>query len=153
MTDPMDTSVDRLHDQTRSTREHLARADTKASLLLGLSGAAAAAGSGLIAAHHLYVVAAGFAWASVACFAAATALLIVAVRPVLTGPDWGLVRHGAMTAEDLAAGLDDPAAAAAELLGTTTLALAKYRRIRWATDLMLAALALAAVAAIVAALL
>ncbi|MBB4706166.1 hypothetical protein BJ982_007797 [Sphaerisporangium siamense] len=94
----------------------------------------------------LALLAQGGLWGTVALLAAAVAVLLAVIRPSLPRDGGtGFVAHAALTAEQLLEVLGREQAApgrqAADVVRLSVIALAKYRRIRTATHLMYAALA------------
>ena len=145
----------RLGDEVKAARAELARVDTKTNTLLAVCGVLLAGGvtvlggkSGLPAA----AVVAG--WAAAAMVAAVVALLVIAIRPNLSGT-FGFMRWAAADgahdvlhalAGEAAAG-DDVLDAAAALHGLAVMLRAKYRAVRRATSLLLTGLGTAAITA------
>lgn len=145
----------------------MARIDGKAATLLTLAAALAGASLTVVSVvsvgRTLPAAAAVPAWAAAAALVAATAVLLRVVRPAF-GSGTGFPRWSTRTApqllEDFTAGSGAGDAeggdgggldAAAELVTLARLAMTKYRRIRWAVDLVTAGLGLAVLAAVAAA--
>lgn len=127
------------------TRNELTRVDSKASMLMAITGAAATLGVTTLARADLPAEATAVGVASVCVAGVATALLAVAVRPCLAGGH-ALMHYAVSTPHQLLAEAADPALTTAEqearyLVWLSRLALRKYRRIRLAVDLLLTALA------------
>jgi hypothetical protein len=133
----------------------IARADTKASILFGLSLAGLTGGAALSITAHLHGLAVAAAVSTACLIAAALSLLGAAVRPALGG-NHGFVRWAsASTVEDLYDELRESSPIQDRLEHLWMLARAaqrKYRRVRLAVDLLGAALASAAVTAILSGL-
>lgn len=136
-----------LPHELATVRTELSRADTKAATLLGLAGTATSIAIALIALNtrQLPIPALIGASAAVAHLAASVVLLLLAVRPALPRPGEGAgwPAHAYATTDSLAAtpAADTERARHAELICLSRLVGAKYRRIRIAVDLLLAALA------------
>lgn len=139
-----------LEAETTAARAELARGDSKAATLLGFAGTGFSllAAAGAAVAAHLTLIAQIGLWTSVAALAAAVAVLLGVIRPHLKptgGTGYGFVAHAATDVHQLLAALaadhDDPRRCAAEVIALSRLALTKYKRLRAATDLMYAALA------------
>jgi hypothetical protein len=129
-------------------RSELARSDGKASLLLALTGAAALALISLGTGGSLPTAAIAVGAVSAAAMLAATVVLLLAVRPNLSGrgwPTWPALADTELRAQ-LAEGqhVDEVIALAAS-------ARTKFILIRIAVDLVLVGLAFLAVAAVLAA--
>jgi hypothetical protein len=130
-----------------TVRSELARADTKAATLLGLAGTAATVAAGLtvLGIQHLPLPAQVFAWTAVVLLGGAVALLLIAVCPAVPRPGrgcgWMAYTHTTparlrdRTPAEYAADQD------AELETLARLARGKYRAIRDAVYLLMAALA------------
>lgn len=145
-------------------RTELARADAKAGTLLALSGTALTVLLALLARTALpgFAVAAG--WLTVAVVAAAVAHLALAIRPNLTG-DHGPVRYARRSAAAVREEIDavdrghwDAVCRQKDrdhdtLIVLSCSAVAKYRRVRIAVDLLLAGLVGVTLTAALAALL
>lgn len=131
----------RLDHAVTAAEAHLTRADTKASALLAMSGAALAVQmTAAVRAGRLPALAAVAGVVALACTAGAIVALVDAIRPRLDGG------HGLTV---WAAGRTGDPDRTRRLAWTARAALAKYRRIRLAAWLLLAALgsALAALGA------
>jgi hypothetical protein len=132
-------------------REELARTDTKAGTLLTLATGALAGLLTFAHAGHVPVPAAVALWLATSLTVAALGLLLAVVRPRL-GP-WCrsgmLPDHQQLLSGGNPAGLHEWQAS--RLRALSALAVAKHRRVRHAVDLLLAALAVLAVAALLTA--
>ncbi|MGC5012483.1 Pycsar system effector family protein [Streptosporangium sp. DT93] len=137
--------MDATHDLA-GVRAELARADSKATTLLGLAGTAVsvALAAAALGATRLPAVTQVTIWAAVALLAAAVAVLLLTVRPALPRPGAGVgwIAYAYSSPAELAA---TPAAIherdqLAELIRLSLLARTKYVRIRLAGDLLLGAL-------------
>lgn len=129
----------------------LGRVDTKASVLLGVAGAATTVA--ISALPTVAGAALATAVGAVLAFAAATTALIVAVRPTLKASTrYGFVAYSQRGAlpQALAAAVD-PDQCIERLIGMFKLVLGKYRRIRVAVDLLVAGLCLSVLTGIIAA--
>lgn len=138
-------------ERVGAAKSELVRVESKASALAGLTGAALAV---LLASTGQRAGLAGWlGWGSVAAFAASVVLLLLALRPSIGG-GLGVMRSAQITGEQIqseaAAEVRDEhqrvAVRAAEAALLASLAARKYRAIRWAVDLALVGVALAAVA-------
>lgn len=133
-----------------------ARADTKAGLLLALTGGAAAAGPLVLLSTPLPLVAAIPAWCGTALFGAAAAFAALAVRPNLktsSGRRYGFMVYAYLHVDDIPSEVGEAHSErvlAERLRNLSLAALAKYRRIQYAVDLALGGLATGALAAIAA---
>ncbi|MBB4706168.1 hypothetical protein BJ982_007798 [Sphaerisporangium siamense] len=137
-----------LEAEAAAVRAELARTDSKAAMLLGFAGTGFSllAAIGAAVTTRLPLLAQGGLWGTVALLAAAVAVLLAVIRPSLPRDGGtGFVAHAALTAEQLLEVLGREQAApgrqAADVVRLSVIALAKYRRIRTATHLMYAALA------------
>ncbi|MEV6305867.1 Pycsar system effector family protein [Actinoplanes sp. NPDC051861] len=149
---------------TTHVRAELARVDTKASTLLALSGTALTVLLALLARTRLPGLAVAAGWLTAGLIATAVLLLALAIRPNLTGGH-GLVRYARRDPAELCeefhsieqgdgqSRTDHERREAAALVALSRLAVAKYRRVRAAVDLLLAGLAGIALTAALAALL
>lgn len=132
----------------------LGRIDTKAGLLLGLTGAAATAAPLYVTGAGLPLAAAVFAWLGVAAFVASAASLALAIRPVLnmkSREPHGLVLYARASVTQIIADVaraNSLEALAGKLAGLSTAANSKYRKIRTAVDLALVGLGLTVLTAI-----
>ncbi|MGX4658058.1 Pycsar system effector family protein [Micromonospora sp. SCSIO 07396] len=131
-------------DRITEVRAELARADSKASTLMAVAGAAVTVGVAILARADLPGPALAVGVATVVAVGTAVGLLAGAVRPSLGGGH-GLVRYATTTAGDLMTeATAPPLAAAAErahhLVWLSRTAVRKYRRVRTAVDLLLAGL-------------
>jgi hypothetical protein len=131
------------------------RADTKASILVGLSLAAVTGGAALVSKAHLHGLAVAGAVLTACLIGAALVLLGAAIRPAFRG-NHGFVRWAAApTVDALRDCLTDtttPDDAVRQLWHLARSARRKYQRIRLAVDLLGAALASAALTAVLAGL-
>ncbi|MFJ2561350.1 MULTISPECIES: Pycsar system effector family protein [unclassified Streptomyces] len=151
-TEPLPVAVPQAHVDTAvaTLRAELGRSDSKASLLLALTGATLA---GLVsAAGNTHLPTASLVTGSFGAVAmlTATVLLLLSVRPTLSGTGWP--RWPAMPDEQLRAQL----AAGQQIDEAKVLAAAaarKFRRIRAAIDCALVGLGFLALAAALAAVL
>jgi hypothetical protein len=126
--------------------------DAKAALLLALAGGGLAVALTALPRAAAPGAARAVGWAAAAACAVAVGLLLWAVRPALEASPGGWVEHARRARRQ-----DRPTpfrgwAHADELAYLATVALAKYRRVRAAVDLLLAGLVLAAAAAVLAGL-
>ena len=152
MTTTTAPSVDQnLEAAVTAVREEIGRTDSKASLLLAFDGAGLA-GLASVADAQLPAAAMVLGGLSATGLALAAALLLLVVRPHLTGldgtPAAGTFTHWAALDDDaaiLAAMSDDHRVTRVRAL--SALAVRKYRRLRWAVDVSLGSLALLAIAA------
>ncbi|MFE2473141.1 Pycsar system effector family protein [Streptomyces mirabilis] len=124
----------------------LARTDGKASLLLAFNGAVLA-GLASVADHQLPTAAKAFAAAAVLALATAAVLLLLVVRPRLHGRDRASFPYWARLDEDEIRACLQGDTRAARLRVLSAIAIGKFRQLRHAVDLSLAALALLLVAA------
>lgn len=149
-TEPVRHATQGAADAAAMLRAELARADSKASLLLALTGAALA-GTGS-AAPQLALPAAAVATgaAGITALAVATVLLLLTVRPSLDGTGWPmwhrLARAELQARFDAGTGTDE-----VEVLQAA--ARRKFRRLRTAVDSVLVGVGSLAVAAVLTALL
>ncbi|WP_059005637.1 Pycsar system effector family protein [Streptomyces specialis] len=144
---PPEGAYDRVHGAISVLHGDLARSDSKAGLLLALTGAALAALVSAAASLDLSVVAAVAGTLSAAALLTATAILLIAVRPDLGGTGW--TSWPELSKEQLRDRL-----ATGHLLEhaqqMAALATRKFRRIRTAVDCMLVGLALLALTSLLA---
>lgn len=146
-TAPLPTPAD-LNGAITRLHNELGRSDSKASLLLALTGGGLAALVSIASGADLPRAALAVGTAGAVALLAATLVLLRAVRPNLTGPGWP--RWTELTDDALrsrvAAGhsLD-------EVRTLATITHTKFRRIRIAVDLAYTALVLVAIAAAIAA--
>lgn len=149
--------METLRLEITAVEAQLARIDTKAGLLLGLTVAASTAGPVVITNMRPDAAAAAVAWVAVAAFAAAAATLALTVRPMLgtrSRSPHGFSSYAGRSPQEILAGLDaghTPLALATRLTDLSTMAVTKYRRIRMAVDVVLVGIVSAITAAIVAA--
>ncbi|MGC5662736.1 Pycsar system effector family protein [Micromonospora sp. WMMD723] len=144
-------------DRITEVRTELARADSKASTLMAVAGAAVTVGVAILARTDLPGLALAAGVVTVTLVGTAVALLAGAVRPCLGGGH-GLVRYATTAPGDLMAeATAPPLTAAAErahhLVWLSRTAVRKYRRVRTAVDLLLAGLVSTAFTAALALLL
>jgi hypothetical protein len=133
----------------------LARADTKASILFGLSLAALTGGTAVASKAHLSDLATLAAALTACLIMSALVLLGMAIRPALLGGQHGFLRWAdAATVADLAADLADQESfdPVRHLWLLARSVRRKYVRVRTAVDLLGAALASAALTALLAGL-
>lgn len=148
-TAPLTTACDldkNLDDAVRDTDAKITRTDSKASLLLAFDGVALAAAFGAYDAR-LPLVARAFGIAAALALGAAAVLLLMVVRPRLSGNDRASFPYWARLTDEqdiLASLTGDPRTAKVRVL--SQIALGKYVQLRWAIDLVLASLALLAAA-------
>ena len=129
----------------------VARADTKASMLLALAGAGAAATvNELVPGTGLPLATRALGWLAVALLAVAVLLLLCAVRPRLRLPGGpvGIVAWASSTPEQLARPDVDPLSA--RLAAVSALAVRKYSQVRTAFTLSAAAVAVLVAAGLTA---
>ncbi|MEV4772138.1 Pycsar system effector family protein [Micromonospora humida] len=132
-------------DRITEVRTELARADSKASTLMAVAGAAVTVGVAILARTDLPGPALAAGVTTVALVGTAVGLLAGAVRPRLGGGH-GLVRYAATAPGDLMTeATAPPLTAAAErahhLVWLSRTAVRKYQRVRTAVDLLLAGMA------------
>ncbi|CAL9675096.1 hypothetical protein SUDANB176_07710 (plasmid) [Streptomyces sp. enrichment culture] len=129
----------------------IARTDSKASLLLAFTGAALA-GLTSVADRDLPPLTKVFGSMAVLAFGAAAVLLLLVVRPRLSGADRASFPYWARLDEEEIRTCMGGDTRAARIRVLSVLAVRKYRHLRRAVDLSLAALALLVPAAVGAAL-
>ena len=144
-------------DEITYVQGQISRADTKASILTGLSLAALTGGAALASKAHLHGISAAGAVLTACLIGAALTLLGWAIRPDLRG-NHGFVRWAATpNAKALKFQLeighrgsvaDEQQECAQQLWSLARSAHLKYRRIRLAVDLLGVALAAAALTAL-----
>ncbi|MFE7415047.1 Pycsar system effector family protein [Streptomyces laurentii] len=125
-------------------RSELGRADTKASLMLALTGGALLGAGAAAPQLHPSAAAAIVGSLGIVTLFASTVLMLLAVRPVLAGtgwPQWHMLSDADLTAR-LAAGTR-----ADEVRTLQAAARKKFLRVRYGIDAALAGLGLLAVAA------
>jgi hypothetical protein len=148
MTSPVSTSgVDKNMEAAYASVTHeISRTDGKSSLLLAFNGAVLA-GLASVADKDLPLPTKVFGAAAVLALGAATVLLLLVVRPRLSGADRASFPYWAQLDEDEIRDCmqGDPRAARIRVL--SVLAVRKFRYLRRAVDLSLVALALLALAA------
>lgn len=134
--------------EVSTVRAEIARADSKASTLLGLAGTATSitAAAATVTGQALPLFAHISLWLGIAHLAAAVAVLLRVIRPALPrhrGGGAGWTTYAGRTPAELAdtASVDHERGQIAELVCLSDLAWTKYRRIQWAVDLQLLALA------------
>lgn len=148
-TDPHhDKAQENLAGMMTALQNDLARSESKASLLLALTGAALVAIGSTASNLHVTVPALVPGLLGAACLAVATVLLLLAVRPNLGGSGWPTWHRltGDQLLERLAAGYQMD-----QVRFLATLATRKFRLIRVAIDCVLAGLGLLALSAILSA--
>ncbi|MEV5249872.1 Pycsar system effector family protein [Streptomyces werraensis] len=125
----------------------VARTDGKSSLLLAFNGAGLA-GLASVAGKDLPLPAKAFGAAAVLALGASAALLLLVVRPRLSGTDRASFPYWAgLEDDDAIRDCMQGDSRAARIRVLSVLAVRKYRLLRRAVDLSLAALALLALAA------
>ncbi|MEE1943050.1 Pycsar system effector family protein [Streptomyces sp. TRM 70361] len=129
-----------------SVAGQIARTDGKASLLLAFDGAVLA-GLASLADTGLPTAAKVFGALAVVALGAAAVLLLLVVRPRLDGTDRASFPHWAQLDEDGIRACMDGDTRPAQVQVLSTIAMAKFIRLRRAVDCSLAALALLALAA------
>ncbi|MBL7259166.1 Pycsar system effector family protein [Paractinoplanes lichenicola] len=144
-------------DEIDHVQGQISRADTKASILTGLSLAALTGGAALAGKAHLHGFAVAGAVLTAALIGAALVLLGWAIRPDLRG-NHGFVRWAAtpdakalkyqLEISNRGSVADEQLDCARQLWSLARTAQAKYARIRRAVDLLGAALGFAALTAI-----
>lgn len=139
---------DRIAATVASLQTDLARTDTKASLLLALSGAALVALASNAPDLHPTVPAAVVASLAAAALLASTLILLLAIRPHLGGNGW---TTWSRLSTDQLRELLTSGYQVEHLRFMSTLARRKFRLIRIAVDCMLAGLGLLAVMAVLVA--
>ncbi|MEU6885562.1 Pycsar system effector family protein [Streptomyces viridosporus] len=140
-----------LDDACAAVASEIARTDGKASLLLAFTGAALA-GLASVAGQDLPPLTKAFGSLAVLAFGAAAVLLLLVVRPCLSGADRASFPYWARLDEEEIRTCMDGDTRAARIRVLSVLAVRKYRHLRRAVDLSLAALALLVPAAVGAAL-
>lgn len=142
-----DSVVDRnLDNACAAVSGEIARTDGKASLLLAFDGAILA-GLASVAGHRLPVVTTVCGALAVLALTAAAALLLLVVRPRLGGGDRSSFPFWArLTTSEVYESLRRDSRAAC-IQALSVIAVRKFRHLRRAVDLSLAALALLVVAA------
>lgn len=143
-------------DRITEVRAELARADSKASTLMAVAGAAVTVGVAILARTDLPGPALAAGVVTVVLVGTAVGLLAGAVRPCLGGGQ-GLVRYatalpGDLMTEATASPLTTAGERAHHLVWLSRTAVRKYRRVRASVDLLLAALVGTAATAALAAL-
>ena len=134
----------------------LGRADSKAGILLGWVGAAVAVLTTTASGRHLSMASAVTVWSADAALAAAAMFLLAVIRPYLKpGVSW--IRYSTLDAADI---LEDfrriSSEQGSDSWGTeriselSRIAVRKYRKIRWAVDLLFGAGALLLIALLLA---
>ncbi|WP_327359864.1 Pycsar system effector family protein [Streptomyces sp. NBC_01304] len=125
-------------------RGELGRSDSKASLLLALTGASLAGLVSVAAGADLPAAAVATGSIGAAALLAATVILLLAVRPNLSGPGWPRWPEtpDEQLRTQLAAGTQLAEAKVLSAIGAR-----KFRRIRWAVDCILSGLGFLALAA------
>ncbi|GAA1626729.1 Pycsar system effector family protein [Actinoplanes couchii] len=148
-------------EKIAEVQAHIARADTKASILTGLSLGALTGGAALAGKAHLHGISLTIAVATAVVVGAAILLLGAAIRPDLGGSfgfmDWAYAPSAMALEADLQRDAGDSSKLhQIEQIGYLLLlsrsARRKYQRVRLAVDLLGVALLCAAVTAILSAL-
>ena len=133
-----------VRDHLKDLTAQIARCDSKASLLLALTGTSLAGAFSVAASTHPGTPALAVGVIGATLLLAATLLLLAVVRPNLTGPGWP--RWPAMNDNELHNALTTgPGPAEARALAA--LAARKYSRVRAAVDCARAGILLLALAA------
>ncbi|MEV7129727.1 Pycsar system effector family protein [Streptomyces sp. NPDC093260] len=143
------TADTNLTDALAAVTTEIGRTDGKASLLLAFTGAALA-GLASLAGHHLPTPAAILGALAVTALAAATVLLLLVVRPRLSGGDRASFPYWARLDEDGIRACMNGDTRTARIRVLSVIALVKFGRLRRAVDCILLALALLALAALTA---
>ncbi|MEU3459301.1 Pycsar system effector family protein [Streptomyces sp. NPDC006733] len=143
-----DAAQERIAATVASLQADLGRSDTKASLLLGLAGAALVALASAAPGRHPTPPVAVAASLGATALLTAAVLLLCAVRPHLGGTGW--TSWSPLSAEQLRARLT-AGYQVEHLRFMAALATRKFRLIRLAVDCMLAGVGLLAVAAVLVA--
>jgi hypothetical protein len=148
-----------LNDEMTAVQAQIGRADTKASILTGLSLAALTGGTAIVSAKHLHGAAVVTAVMAATWVFVALVQLGLAIRPALNG-NYGFVRWAAMSStSSIQIALDrreypgterDTQFEHLQLMARS--AHLKHRRIRLAVDLLGAALTAAGLTAILSGL-
>ncbi|MEU1128360.1 Pycsar system effector family protein [Streptomyces sp. NPDC005900] len=128
-----------------SVTNEINRTDSKSSLLLAFNGAVLA-GLASVADKDLPMVTKVFGAAAVLALGAAAVLLLLVVRPRLSGADRASFPYWASLSEDAIRACMDGDTRAARIRVLSALAVRKFTYLRRAVDLSLAALALLALA-------
>ncbi|MGV9883332.1 Pycsar system effector family protein [Streptomyces sp. NPDC003006] len=129
-----------------SVAGEISRTDSKSSLLLAFNGAVLA-GLASVADKDLPLSTKVFGAAAVLALGAAAVLLLLVVRPRLSGADRASFPHWAGLSEDEIRACMDGDTRAARIRVLSLLAVRKFTHLRRAVDLSLAALVLLALAA------
>ena len=147
-----------LDEELAAARAAEPRVDTKAGHLQSLAAGLALAGLALLAPGKLPPAATALAWLAVAVDGAALAVVTYALRPRLDG-DHGFPRWARTAPADMIAALaqrhgQDAGCAdkTRRLHWLSRTLVAKFRRLTWAQNLIIAAMVLAAAAAALAAM-
>ncbi|MEU2608879.1 Pycsar system effector family protein [Streptomyces albus] len=141
------SSVDKNMDAAcASVVSEISRTDSKSSLLLAFNGAVLA-GLASVAGKDLPLFTKVFGATAVLTLGAAAVLLLLVVRPRLSGADRGSFPYWARLDEDEIRACMDGDMRAARIRVLSTLAVRKFTHLRRAVDLSLAALVLLALAA------
>lgn len=144
----MSTTDQHLTAQHAEVKAEIARTDTKTGLLLAFVGAVAAGAWTIARALPMNLAAYVVGGAGLALLVAAAGLLLRSVRPNLGGghgfPLWATLTAQQLTATAEARDL------AADVVGLSRLAVAKFTSLRRAVDLTLAAGALLVLAVLIA---
>ncbi|MER7898927.1 Pycsar system effector family protein [Streptomyces sp. NPDC096046] len=140
-------SIDKNMDAAcASVASEISRTDGKSSLLLAFNGAVLA-GLASVADKDLPLPTKVFGAAAVLALGAAAVLLLLVVRPRLSGADRASFPYWAQLDEDAIRDCMDGDTRAARIRVLSTLAVRKFTHLRRAVDLSLAALVLIALAA------
>ncbi|MEV6383113.1 Pycsar system effector family protein [Streptomyces sp. NPDC051773] len=141
------TGIDKNMDAAcASVAGEISRTDGKSSLLLAFNGAVLA-GLASVADKDLPLPAKVFGAAAVLAMGAAAVLLLLVVRPRLSGADRGSFPYWAQLDEDAIRDCMQGDPRGAQIRVLSSLAVRKYVHLRRAVDLILTALALLALAA------
>ena len=139
----MTTALD-IRDQLKDVNAQIARCDSKASLLLALTGTSLAGAFSIAANTRPAPLTLAVGTVGAACVLVATLLLLAVVEPNLSGPGWP--RWASMSDEELRDALAvGPMLAEARTL--SALAGRKFRRVRAAIQFARAGIILIALAA------
>ncbi|TLS45723.1 integral membrane plasmid transfer protein [Streptomyces montanus] len=145
-TDPVSATDKNLDSACAAVATEIARTDGKASLLLAFNGAVLA-GLASVADNNLPLTTKAFGAAAVLALGAAAVLLLLVVRPRLSGHDKASFPYWARLDEDEIRASMQSDTRAARIRVLSVLAIRKYQRLRHAVHLSLAALALLHLAA------
>ncbi|MEW2078794.1 Pycsar system effector family protein [Streptomyces sp. NPDC013433] len=151
MTTPLTHADKNLDAACAAVAGEIARTDGKASLLLAFTGAALV-GLASVADQDLPPMTKAFGSMAVLAFGAVAVLLLLVVRPRLSGADRASFPYWAQLDEDEIRTCMDSDTRAARIRALSVIAVRKYRHLRRAVDLSLAALPLLMPAGVGAAL-